>query len=143
MIFEYSSGIIVYRYSRGERKYLFLKRKEGFLDLPKGHIEKGEHALEAAVRETKEETGLDVVPVQNFKYKQQYWYMGSSGEKIKKSVTMFLGKAPDNGEVGISFEHTGHVWLTLKEAEEKLSFKNQVEMLSKADEYVNQIEKSQ
>lgn len=139
-IFEYSSGIIVYKYSAGERKYLFLRRKEGFLDLPKGHIEKGEHALDAAIRETKEETGLDVVPVPSFKHNQEYWYTGSSGERIKKSVTMFLGKAPDNGNVDVSFEHTGHVWLTLKEAEKKLSFKNQIEMLAKADNYINQLE---
>lgn len=141
MIFEYSSGIIVYRYEDDTRKYLFLKRKEGFLDLPKGHIEKGEHALEAAIRETREETGLVVTPVGDFKYKQEYWYMGSGGEKIKKNVTMFIGKAPQNGSVDISFEHTGHIWLSLEEAGKKLSFKNQLEMLHKADEYISQIEK--
>ena len=34
--------ILVYRIGQdGKREYLFLVRKEGFLDFPKGHIEEG------------------------------------------------------------------------------------------------------
>ena len=35
---------------------------KGNWDIPKGHIETGEYPLEAAIRELKEETGLDYNP---------------------------------------------------------------------------------
>ncbi len=40
-------------------KILVLKRKNGFWEFPGGSVEFGEHPEKAAVRETKEETGLD------------------------------------------------------------------------------------
>lgn len=141
MKFEHSSGIVVYSYFDNVRKFLFLKRKEGFLDMPKGHIEKEEHAREAAIRETREETGLDLNPDGDFVYKQEYWYM-LKGEKIKKKVTMFLAEASCEQHVKTSNEHTGHVWLTFEEAKEKLSFKNQIELLKTANEYIDRIKGS-
>lgn len=141
MRFEFSSGIVVYSYFDNVRKFLFLKRKEGFLDLPKGHIEKEEHALEAAIREAREETGLDLTPRDNFVHKQEYWYM-LKDEKVKKRVTMFLAMAKPGQNVRISNEHTGFVWLSLEEAREKLSFKNQVELITMANEYIDKLEET-
>jgi len=37
-------------------------KSKGNWDIPKGHIETGEYPLEAAIRELKEETGLDYNP---------------------------------------------------------------------------------
>jgi 8-oxo-dGTP diphosphatase len=51
-----------------EKKYLFLRRAntgraDGHYTLPAGHLEKGESITSAAVRETKEETGVDISPM--------------------------------------------------------------------------------
>lgn len=46
-------------------RYLFMKRY-GRWDLPKGGIEKGENEVEAAVRETQEETGVQDLSVVRF-----------------------------------------------------------------------------
>jgi len=57
-------------YLLNENKVLVTKYKKGnrigFYDTPGGKIEEGETAEQAAIRETKEETGLDV---KNLKYK--------------------------------------------------------------------------
>lgn len=52
---------------RDADKILLSRRKntgyhDGEYSLPAGHIEEGEYALEAAIREAKEETGVDIKP---------------------------------------------------------------------------------
>ena len=93
MQFGYDGGCMVYRYERGIRKFLFLtKGPKDRLDLPKGHIEKGESAEQAAIRETKEETGLDVKPDRFFRFTVAFWFM-AEGEKIRNSVSAVSRRA--------------------------------------------------
>ncbi len=128
---ERSSGIIVYKNNNNGLSFLFLVKKDGVLDFPKGHVEKGESEKESAIRETREETGLELQPDGKFRYIQEYWYR-YAGERIKKTVTMFLSRAPHDADVKISFEHQGFRWLSYEEALTNLSFKNQKEMLTEA-----------
>ncbi|MEK7499066.1 MAG: NUDIX domain-containing protein [Patescibacteria group bacterium] len=56
-----------YLFFRDGENILLSKRKntgyhDGEYSLPAGHIEEGEYALEAAIREAKEETGVDIQP---------------------------------------------------------------------------------
>ena len=131
---EISSGIIIFR-NKGKIEFLFLKRREGFLDMPKGHIEKGESQLIAAKREALEETGLNVNLLEGFRELQEYWYT-YEGEKIWKKVSLYLGNVSDNSEVHISQEHTGFVWLSLDESMKSLSFQNQKEIIRKAYDFI-------
>jgi 8-oxo-dGTP pyrophosphatase MutT (NUDIX family) len=131
---EISSGIIIFR-NKGKIEFLFLKRREGFLDMPKGHIEKGESELIAAKREALEETGLTVNLLEGFRELQEYWYT-YEGEKIWKKVSLYLGNVSDNSEVHISQEHTGFVWLSLDESMKSLSFQNQKEIIRKAYDFI-------
>ncbi|MCR5731528.1 MAG: 8-oxo-dGTP diphosphatase [Sphaerochaetaceae bacterium] len=54
----------VITYVEVEGKLLFIEKKRGlgngYFNAPGGHIEEDETAIEAAIRETKEETGLDI-----------------------------------------------------------------------------------
>lgn len=52
-----AAGIVVIRDSAHGRRYLLLRAYRNW-DLPKGRLENGESSLEAALRETREETGL-------------------------------------------------------------------------------------
>ncbi len=131
---EISSGIIIFR-NRDTIEFLFLKRREGFLDMPKGHVEKGESELDAAKREAFEETGLSVNPIDGFRELQQYWYT-YEGEKIWKKVSLYLGIVSEDAEVRISNEHTGFVWLSLDDSLKTLSFQNQKEIIKKAYDYI-------
>ena len=62
--FYNSSGSVPVIIKNKEGKYLFVRRKyepkKGTLDLPGGFIDYGETAETCAVREVKEETGLDI-----------------------------------------------------------------------------------
>lgn len=56
-----------YVFFRDRENILLSQRKntgyhDGEYALPAGHIEEGEYALEAAIREAKEETGVDILP---------------------------------------------------------------------------------
>ncbi|MCL5430171.1 MAG: NUDIX domain-containing protein [Candidatus Marsarchaeota archaeon] len=140
MEFEFSAGAVIYSYRNDARRYLFLKRKEGWLDLPKGHIEKEEHAEDAAVRETREETGLDIRLVPFFKKKDEYWF-AENGGKVRKTNTFFIAEEiPEKEAVKVSFEHVGYEWLTKEEANKRLKFKDQKELIDSADSYINKKE---
>jgi bis(5'-nucleosidyl)-tetraphosphatase len=52
-----AAGIVVLRDAADGRRYLLLRAYRNW-DLPKGRLEEGESTLEAALRETREETGL-------------------------------------------------------------------------------------
>ena len=56
------AGAVVYRLSQGRRIQILLvraRRTPGQWIFPKGHIEEGETAKAAAIRETQEEAGVD------------------------------------------------------------------------------------
>lgn len=56
----------VYLIIRNEEKQILLQRRQGtklwpgFLALPAGHIDEGENAYDAAIREAKEELGIEI-----------------------------------------------------------------------------------
>ncbi|MEM3208756.1 MAG: uracil-DNA glycosylase family protein [Candidatus Micrarchaeaceae archaeon] len=140
MRFEYSAGIFIYKKESGKRLFLFLKRDDGRLDIPKGHIEKGEKAYDAAIRETREETGM-VPEVKPF-FRQSYKYFFYEGKvKVLKSLTVFLGEVrKGDDKVRISKEHTGYVWLDYNDAMLKASYKDTKELIKAADEYASRID---
>lgn len=90
-LYEKSCGAIIL-YKEGENKYkvLLVRNNNGKnYSFPKGHIEKGEKEKETAIREIKEETGLDVTIVDDFREVSDYTPYG----KIKKRVVFFMAQA--------------------------------------------------
>jgi len=71
---EFSAGGVVVRRFRG-RPYIAAVRVKGgeVLALPKGHIDPGETAAEAATREVREETGVHATLIEKLK-DIRYWY---------------------------------------------------------------------
>jgi predicted NUDIX family NTP pyrophosphohydrolase len=74
MVAKQSAGLLVYRKGRTEPEVLlahpggpfFARKDNGHWTIPKGEIEPGEAHLAAAIREFKEEIGLDIPPDSNF-----------------------------------------------------------------------------
>ena len=84
---------------------------------PKGHIDPGESAMEAALRETKEESGLDAAMLTV--YHEISTQINYVRKKKPKVVTYWLAKLenPDQA-VTISDEHQSFEWLGLTEAKD-------------------------
>jgi bis(5'-nucleosidyl)-tetraphosphatase len=127
-----AAGIVLYR-EREEREYLVLQyvNSADYWGLCKGWIEEGESEEAAALRECKEETGLQEVELlQGFKEETSYHFI-SEGKKVHKSVVWFAGKVNDESDVRISDEHTGFMWLSLSQALAKIKHKNDAEVVRK------------
>ena len=72
-LYEKSCGGIIFYKTKQNTKILLVKNNNGrYWSFPKGHIEDGETEQETAIREIKEETGLDVTLVNNFREISDY-----------------------------------------------------------------------
>jgi bis(5'-nucleosidyl)-tetraphosphatase len=139
---EFSAGIIPFRLEGKKRKYLLLLSRltvSQLWEFPKGQIEKGEDATAAALREFKEETGInDCQIISGYKNELKYVYQ-RNGQLINKSVIYFLGKAGE-GEVKLSRESKDFLWADVDAAVKKIRHKNIRELLLEADQFLNQME---
>lgn len=131
---EISSGGIVYRGRRGIIEVALI-RVRGRWCLPKGQVEEGEGMEEAALREVREETGLEGKIVAKLG-DITYWYTGKSdaGEaaRIFKRVRFYLLHYL-KGDVR---EHDQEVeeasWFPIDEAVQRLTFPTEKETMRKA-----------
>lgn len=132
MSLEKSAGAIIFHKTRDKIEYLLLKHELGHWDFPKGHIERGESLLNTACREVEEETGLTkIVFIPEFKERITYFYKLDDTGRFKV-VTFFLAETKSK-KVKISREHKGYRWVRYDTATKTLEFKDQKELLKKAN----------
>lgn len=138
---ELSSGALIFRKSpkRGI-VWLLLHNTKGHWDFPKGNIRKGETELEAAVREVKEETGInDLHFYAGFEEKITYFYnkgaYSGKQEMTFKQVYFHLAETKAK-EIEISSEHSGFSWLSENEALSVLTFTNSKALIKKASDFL-------
>ena len=86
MEYEKSSGAVVYKIRYGQVFFLVEHMKLGHISIPKGHIEDDETEEEAAVREIREETNLEVKLDTVFRHDICY----SPKEGVNKLVIFFV-----------------------------------------------------
>ena len=118
-------------------------RREGIWALPKGRIDPGESAAETAVREVREETGVEgrlVEKLGDVRYVYTASWDGAPGERIFKVVSFFLLRA-GRGRIGeidesMRIEVAEARWLPLEEAPRFLAYGGEREMAAKALERV-------
>lgn len=111
------------------------------LALPKGWIDEGEKADQTALREVREETGIEaqvVAKLGDIKY--VYVRKWSDGARVLKVVSFYLLRYV-TGEVGnitaaMRKEVLRALWIPLEEAPQSLAYKGERQMAERALEYV-------
>src|ERR1700712_4758735 len=112
---EVSAGGLVVRVEDGVAVAAIIGRldRRGRLrwSLPKGHLEAGETAEQAAVREVQEETGIIGVVTAELG-KIDYWFV-ADGRRIHKTVHHFLLRATGGELSDADIEVTEVAWVAL------------------------------
>ena len=107
-----AAGFIIYRTS-GVNNLLFLglialpvfqEKNKGLYDIPKGRIDPGEMPLDAAIREAKEEAGIDITHLDSgpYTYDRITLWLAESYQEPKICVNPLTGLK----------EHLGYKWVS-------------------------------
>lgn len=121
---EVSAGGIVFRRETDELEVALILTHEGRWQLPKGWVEEGEPHETTAVREVREEAGLDasiVGPIDTI----EYWYT-STYEPVPARIHKYVHFYLLRYESGSTADHDDEVqearWFPLDEAVNRLAF---------------------
>lgn len=129
-LYEKSCGAVVYRHTADGIKVLLVKNHNGRCwSFPKGHVEKDETEEETALREIKEETGLDVEIEKDFRETSIYRPYG----RTKKKVVFFLAKALESTVNMQQSEIDYYIWVPIDEAMKMCHHDNDTKVLNKAE----------
>ncbi|MBC7320589.1 NUDIX domain-containing protein [bacterium] len=126
---EVSSGCITYK-KNGKIYLLMILDRFGYWTFPKGKIEDSESLEETAIREVKEETGIDV-KIERYLGETHYSYIHSEKGNVDKTVHWYLAKAvsfnisPAYGEVARA------EWIDLESAKRLCGYRSDLEIIEK------------
>ena len=127
MIIKHSAGGIVIK--EGEVLTISWTTKD-YIAFPKGGVEDGETSELAAVREVLEETGYKtriIAPLNSWTYEFE-----ENGEDYRKTVDYYLMEILDDKlpiPNRLSTERFENLWLTIEDAQSKLTFNDSREAL--------------
>jgi|CXWL01.1.fsa_nt_gi 8-oxo-dGTP pyrophosphatase MutT (NUDIX family) len=128
--FRHSAGGVLMR----NEQILLIVSKSGHWRLPKGRLEKGETSVEAAIRETREETGVMGTPRGTLPG-IEYVYIERGRKRIHKKVDFYLMDWV-SGEP-VDFDRTevkDAAWFSWDESLRKLWFENERIVVRRARE---------
>lgn len=113
---EKSCGTIIIE----NNKVLLIQQTDNAWGFPKGHVENNETEQETAIRETKEETNLDVEIISNKKYIINY----KINNDIDKEVVFFLAKKTSDKIKKQDEEIKNIKWVDLTKAFDIITYEN-------------------
>jgi 8-oxo-dGTP pyrophosphatase MutT (NUDIX family) len=129
---ERSAGGIVVRSGDAGLQVLLIRDPYRNWGLPKGHLEQGEDAAAAALREVREETGLDHIEM-GPELGSIDWYFRQDERVVHKFCSFFLMRWLDGEAVPeIAEGITECVWLSPEEAMARVTYDNAREMIRAA-----------
>ena len=133
---EISAGGVVVRHDADGTRVLLIRDSYRNWGFPKGHLEDGEGAGDAALREVGEETGLGCVTLRG-EITTIDWHFRFRGKLVHKTCHFFLMETDDvstcpQREEGI----TACRWATFEEAEQLVAYENAREVLRRASALV-------
>lgn len=121
---EKSCGCMIIK----NRKVLLVYEKNrNFWGFPKGHMEEGENEIQTALREVKEEVGLEVEIDEQKRYTLNYIIR----DEIDKTTVLYLA-TPKSEEIIMQESEIENIkWCDFDEALNTLTFENWKEMFKK------------
>ena len=140
---EKCCGAVVFRKNADQYQFLLIKHKlyneNNYWNHPKGHVEQGETEQQTALREIKEETGLDVTIVKGFREIDHYRFPSSfDHEIIDKTVIYFLAEAVSDDLKLCPQEIADCRWLNYQAANDTLSYPGSKKILRTAWDFLQQ-----
>jgi 8-oxo-dGTP pyrophosphatase MutT (NUDIX family) len=133
---ETSAGGVVFRIHDGSALFLLIKDSYQNWGFPKGHLESGERAEDAAVREVREETGIDDLALRG-RIETIDWYFRFRGQLIHKVCHFYLmetGQATTNPQQAEGI--TACRWVSFDDALAAISYANARKVLGRAHEMI-------
>jgi 8-oxo-dGTP pyrophosphatase MutT (NUDIX family) len=135
---EFSAGGVLVKVIRGRPMVAAIRpqgKPEGTWALPKGNLDPGEAPVETALREVREETGVEGRLVEKLG-DVKYTYTRRGGPRVFKIVSFYLLRA-GRGRLGaideaMRIEVAEARWLPLDEAPRLLAYGGEREMAAKA-----------
>lgn len=136
-LYEKSCGaIIIHKSSENNYKVLLVKNHNGrYWSFPKGHVEKGETEQQTAIREIKEETGLDVEIIDSFREVSDYCPFG----RIKKRVVFFMAQTFSTDVTVQKEEIDSYIWVDLNDVHNKCTYDNDLRVIKKARQNISKL----
>jgi 8-oxo-dGTP pyrophosphatase MutT (NUDIX family) len=130
---EFSAGGVVFNADREIVVIVPTRRAADgsrVLALPKGHPDGAETSAEAALREVREEAGVDAEVIESLG-EVKYWYQ-RSGKRIAKVVEFFLLRYVSGDVADHDHEVEAARWIPAEEAAGTLTYDGERRMVRKA-----------
>lgn len=125
-------GIVITK----DKKVLLLKNDEEMWVLPKGHNELGESYVETAIREVREETGVNLKEQDLLKEIDEYKYY-SNKEQAMKIIKVMLFEIDKKQSIVTEEEFLDGIWVDENKALEMIYHEDAKEALKKSILFVN------
>ena len=136
MKIEKSCGAGVFTREGGTIKFVIIRSLEGFYGYPKGHMEAGESEEQTALREIREETGLDVSLLEGFRTEDAHALVREGRPDVTKQIVYFLAEYTGQVLRAQEGEVTEIRLMTYEEAMAAFQFESSRRILREADAYI-------
>ncbi len=139
--FQISSGGVLFK-KGPEGIYVCMIRPKGklVLTLPKGLVDSGEEPELTALREVREETGLQGRIIEKLGEVSYWFYIREENTRCKKTVHFYLMEYEKGDLKDHDWEVEEALWLPIDEAIKKARYRTDKEILKKAKEVLERHE---
>lgn len=133
LIKEISAGGVVYKKNESGFQIALISVRNGQAwCLPKGVVNKGETAEEAAAREVREETGLTGIIIDKLGDSNYWYYIKEGNIKCRKTVHFYLMEYVSGDTADHDSEVDVAEWFLIETALKKLTYKGDRAVVEKA-----------